>query len=88
MFNNDLHIELNNSDLVCTTTDAPNKNDTKIVPAIVHYFLAQAGVKVELLNFKDVHGETSEILTTWLLSFCYQETGNYKKSSRILWRKL
>jgi hypothetical protein len=55
------------------------KTIQKFVLAIVHYFLVQAGVKVEFLNFKDVPGEMSEILITCLLSFCYQGTGTYKK---------
>lgn len=67
---------------MCITTDASDKNDTKTVPAIVHCFLVQASVKVKLLNFKDIPGETSEILTTCLLSFCYQGTGDCKKKKQ------
>jgi hypothetical protein len=44
--NEDLHVELNRSDFMCITVDASNKNDIKIVPVIVCYFIPQADVKM------------------------------------------
>jgi len=43
--------------------DASNKKDIKIVPVIIRYFQPEFGIKVKLLEFKSVPGETTEILT-------------------------
>jgi hypothetical protein len=67
MCNEELHIQLNNSDIVLQSI-LLKKTDIKVVPAIVHYFLPHAGMKVNKHNFKSVLGKTSEILTLCLLS--------------------
>ena len=42
--------------------------EVKLVPIAVRYFLPKSGVKVKLLEFKSVPGETAEILSEYLLS--------------------
>ena len=47
--------------------DASNMK-MKLVPIVVCLFLPESDVKVKLLQFKSVHGETAEILSEYLLS--------------------
>ena len=48
------------------TIDASNMKE--LVPIVVRYFLPESGVKVKLLEFKSVIGETAEILSKYLPS--------------------
>ena len=50
------------------TIDALNIKEVRLVPVVVCYFLPESGVKVMLLEFKSVLGETAEILSKYLLS--------------------
>ena len=52
---------------VTIPADAFNRKDTKIIPVMVRYFLPEEGVKVKLLDFKSVPGETAAILTDSLM---------------------
>lgn len=47
---------------------ASNRKEIELVPIIVRYFNPNEGVKVKLMEFKSVPGETSEILTSPLMS--------------------
>jgi hypothetical protein len=62
------HEDLSKSNFVTITIDASNRKEVKIVQCVVRYFLPEQGVKVKLLDFQSVPGETSEILTKYLLS--------------------
>ena len=42
--------------------------EVKLVPIVVGYFLPESDVKVKLIEFKSVFGETAEILSKYLLS--------------------
>ena len=53
---------------LCVSIDASNMKEVKLVPIVVRYFLPKSGVKVKLLEFKSVPGETAEILSEYLLS--------------------
>ena len=64
----ELHQELDRINFVSVTTDASNMKEVKLVPIVVRYFLPKSGVKVKLLEFKSVTGETAEILSKYLLS--------------------
>ena len=47
---------------------ASNMKEVKLVPIVVRYFLPESGVKVKLLEFKSVPGETAKLLSEYLLS--------------------
>jgi hypothetical protein len=64
----ELHEDLSKSNFVTITIDASNRKEVKIVPCVVRYSVPEQGVKVTLLDFQSVPGETSEILTNYLLS--------------------
>jgi hypothetical protein len=64
----ELHKDLSKSNFVTITIDASNRKEVKIVPCVVRYLVPEQGVKVKLLDFQSVPGETSEILTYYLLS--------------------
>ena len=68
MCTDELHQELDRINFVTVTTDASNMKEVKLVPIVVRYFLPKSGVKVKLLEFKSVTGETAEILSKYLLS--------------------
>ena len=62
------HQELDQINFVTVSIDASNMKEVKLVPIVVRYFLPESGVKVKLLEFKSVPGETAEILSEYLLS--------------------
>lgn len=64
----ELNDDLSTSNFVTLTIDASNRKAIKIVPCIVRYFVPEQGVKVKLLEFQSVPGETSEILANYLVS--------------------
>ena len=68
MCTDELHEELNRINFVSVTIDASNMKVVKLLPIVVRYFLPKSGVKVKLLEFKSVPGETAEILSKYLLS--------------------
>lgn len=55
--------ELVKSHFVTITIDSSNRLDNKLVPVMVRYFIPSVGIKTKLLEFDDVSGETSDILT-------------------------
>ena len=68
MWTDELHQELDRIDFVTVTIDASNIKEVKLVPIVVRQFLPESGVKVKLLEFKSVTGETAEISSKYLLS--------------------
>ena len=67
MGTDELHHELDRINFVTVTIDASNMK-VKLAPIVFRYFLPESGVKVKLLEFKSVSGETTEILNKYLLS--------------------
>ena len=63
----ELHQELDQINFVNVLIDASNMK-MKPVPIVVSYFLPESDVKVKLLEFKSIHGETAEILSEYLVS--------------------
>ena len=64
----ELHQELDQINLITVSIDASNMKEVKLVPIVVRYFLPESGVKVKLLEFKSVPGETAKLLSEYLLS--------------------
>ena len=56
----DLRQELGRANFVTVTIDASNMKKIKLVPVVVRYFVPDIGVKVKLLEFKSLAGETAE----------------------------
>ena len=54
----ELRLELDKVNFVTITIDASNVKKVKIVPIVVGYFLTETCIKVKLLEFKSVPGET------------------------------
>jgi hypothetical protein len=81
----ELHEKLSKSNFVTITIDASNrKEEVKTAPCFVRYFAPEQGVKVKLLDFQSVPGETKEILTNYLLSVVKKHDFS-KKRCRVLW---
>lgn len=59
----------NISILYVQSMDASNRKEVKLVPIVI-YFTQQEGVKVKLLAFKAVPGETAKILLTHFIILC------------------
>ena len=68
----DLRQELGKANFVTVTIDALNRKEIKLVPVVVRYFVPDIGVKVKLLEFKSLPGETAEILSNYLVSVLEQ----------------
>jgi len=68
----DLRQELGKANFVTVTIDASNRKGIKLVPVVVRYFVPDIGVKVKLLGFKSLPGETAEILSNYLVSVLEQ----------------
>jgi len=64
----ELRNDLNKCNFITVSMDASNKKDIKIVPVIIRYFQPEFGIKVKLLEFKSVPGETAEILTNHIMT--------------------
>ena len=68
----DLREELGKANFVTATIDASNRKEIKLVRVVVRYFVPDIGVKVKLLEFKSLPGETAEILSNYLVSVLEQ----------------
>jgi hypothetical protein len=53
---------------VTVLMDSSNRSEVKLVP-IVRYFSIEEGIRVKLLHFDEVSGESAEILTQYLLQY-------------------
>jgi hypothetical protein len=47
--------------------DSSNRSEVKLVPIVARYFSIEEGIKVKLLHFDEVSGESAEILAQHLL---------------------
>ena len=68
----DLRQELGKAKFVTVTIDASNRKEIKLVPVVVRYFVPDIDVKVKLIEFKSLSGETAEILSYYLVSVLEQ----------------
>ena len=68
----DLREELGKANFITVTIDASNRKEIKLVPVVVRYFVPDIDVKVKLLEFKSLPGETAEILSNYLVSVLEQ----------------
>ena len=66
----ELQQELDQIYLITVPIDASNMKEVKLVSIVVRYFLPESGVKVKLLEFKSVPGETAKLLQIkWIPAF-------------------
>lgn len=65
---NEFREDLRRTNFITLSMDASNRKEMKIIPFVVRYFVPHDGVKVKLLDFLSVPGETSEILANTLMS--------------------
>jgi len=72
MIATELRQELNKANFISASIDASNRKEIKIVPVVVRYFVPDVGVKVKLLEFKSLEGETAAILSEYLVSVLEQ----------------
>lgn len=49
------------------TIDSSNRKNIKLVPVVIRYFNKKVGVAVRLLEFQDLPGETSDILSNYII---------------------
>ena len=68
----DLRKELGKANFITMTIDASKRKEIKLVLVVVHYFVPDIGVKIKLLEFKSFPGETTEILSNYLVSILEQ----------------
>ena len=59
--------ELNKANFISASIDASNRKEIKIVPVVVGCFLPDVGVKVKLLEFKSLGGETAALLSEYVV---------------------
>ena len=67
----ELRRELDKANFNSFTIEALKRKEVKIVP-VVRYFVPGVGVKVKLLEFKSLQGETAVILSEYLVSVLEQ----------------
>lgn len=63
----ELKKELSAVRYVCVSTDASNHGNVKMMPVMVRYFLPTIGVRVKMLEFTSLKGETSEMIASVIL---------------------
>lgn len=64
--------DLLNCNYVTSTTDASNHGNTKLMPVMVRYFKPTEGVRVKMLEFTSVPNETSDTISSLLISTAEQ----------------
>lgn len=62
----ELNDHLRKANCITLLTDASNHGSTKLFPVLVRYFLPYEGVQVEILEFQEQPGETSDIIVDYL----------------------
>lgn len=67
-----LEDDLSAVNFVSIYTDASNHKEIKIIPIMVRYFSYQSGINVKILEVKDFAGETSDIVTDYILEVLKQ----------------
>jgi hypothetical protein len=60
---NQIREELEDAKFISIIVDSSNHKHTKLVSILVHYFVPQQGVKMKILEFTDLSGESSAQLT-------------------------
>lgn len=75
-----LEEDLNAANFVSIYMDASNHKEIKIIPIIVRYFSYQSGIHVRILEVKDFPGETSDIVTDYILKVLK----NHRLDTKIL----
>lgn len=63
----ELKHQLNESHCVTIFTDASNHGSRKIFPILVRFFLPYEGTQVELIEFRDQPGETSDVIVNYIM---------------------
>lgn len=63
----DLKKHLTTATWVSISTDASNHGSQKMFPILVRYFLPYDGVQVKILEFKELFGENSDIIVTYVV---------------------
>lgn len=71
---NELRCDLENVTFISILTDASNHKEIKIFPLLVRYFDRNKGLKVKILELKSLPGETSDIVSSFLID-CLTENG-------------
>uniref|UniRef100_A0A2S2N9H4 HAT C-terminal dimerisation domain-containing protein n=1 Tax=Schizaphis graminum TaxID=13262 RepID=A0A2S2N9H4_SCHGA len=61
-----LKIELSKCNFISVLTDASNHQSQKMVPVMIRYFIPNEGVKTKILEFDELSGETSLLLTDYI----------------------
>jgi hypothetical protein len=61
--NNQIREELDDAKFISVMIDSYNHKHTKLVPILVRYFVPQQGVKMKILEFTNLSGESSAQLT-------------------------
>lgn len=69
---------LDEVNFITVTIDCSNRHEIKLTPICVRYFTLNEGVSVKLLYFDELPGETSDILTGYLLR-CVKRYGVEEK---------
>ena len=72
MIAGELRQELNKANFISASVDASNKKEIKIVPVEIRYFVLDVGVKIKLLEFKSLGGETAALLSEYVASVLKQ----------------
>ena len=82
----ELRRELDKANFNSFTIEALKRKEVKIVP-VVRYFVPGVGVKVKLLEFKSLQGETAVILSEYLVSVLEQNELNSFAPAKIAKKK-
>jgi hypothetical protein len=64
---NQIREELKDAKFISVMIDSSNHKHTKLVPILVRYFVPQQGVKMKILEFTNLSGESSAQLTDHIL---------------------
>ncbi|KAG8240129.1 hypothetical protein J437_LFUL007306 [Ladona fulva] len=62
----EVEADLNECNFMSLSTDTSNHHDLKLVPVMVKYFMPYEGVKIKLLEFKELPGETAKLISNHL----------------------
>ncbi len=63
----ELKEQLRNAHCISLSTDASNHGSIKLFPIVVRYFLPHEDVRVKFLEFRELPGETSDLIINYLM---------------------
>jgi hypothetical protein len=66
---NQVREELEDAKFISVMIDSSNHKHTKVVPILVRYFVLQQGVKMKILKFRNLSGESYAQLTEHIVRF-------------------